>query len=126
MRKEILAGKRALTLRPEDLKEGDIFISYGGVSLTQLGNRLQGFFIEQEELGRVLQDGEISDDRCIEVYRKIDDRRIELEDMTGKKIPNNTNVFNALRTKFNQIVADRRKARSNLNIVDKGRELVKI
>lgn len=125
MHKEILAGKKALTLRPKDLKEGDIFIPYGGVALTQLGCRLQGLFIEQEELGRVLQDGKISDHRCIEVYKKIEDRRTELENMTGRKIPNDTNVFNALRTRFGQIVADRRKARSNLNIVGKGRELVK-
>lgn len=130
MCKERLNGNKPLLLRPEDLTEGDIFGSgtngeKNGI-LTQFGSSLNGFLVQQEDLGRILQDGNISDAKYRQDRRTLEEKYIELEHMTSKRISRDVATINCFRDKFNKIVATRMDELTNPNIVDKQRELVTI
>lgn len=130
MNKESLNGHKPLQLRPEDLTEGYIFgcgeDGEKNRNLTEIGKRLQGLFLQQENLGRILQDENISDDKYIEELLVFENKFIELEYETGKRISRDVGTLNRLRNKFSQIVVTRMDQLTNPNIVDKQRELVTI
>jgi len=79
------------------LSRRDMFVSDEHTALTNLGSHLYGLFVvHAQAVGEAQNNGRVSDMRLKELMREREQRYLEVEEIWGRKIPRDKNVFNYL------------------------------